>query len=367
MTPLAEDWARRRPPSRVVHLDSAAAGRTSYAVQQAVAAHLRREAQLGAYVAQEAAAPVIEAGRAGLATLLGVPAAGLAFVESASAALRTLLLAWPRPAAATVGVAPSEWGANLHAFRAHGYATRLLPVDAAGRIEPERLGVALATDPPSAVHVVAAAAHRGLLQPVAEIARVCLDAGVPLWVDAAQALGQVDVSPAADAVYATSRKWLCGPRGVGVLGIAERWWDRLVAEPLPLQPDAPPVARLESGEANIAGRVGLGVAVTEYLAAGPPAIRVRLAAVARAARAELAGLPRWRLDDGGAGAVLALYPTAGQDVVAERQRLLASSGVLVTASVPARAPHDHVGPSLRVSPHVDATPAQIEALAAALL
>ena len=31
----------------------------------------------------------------------------------------------------------------------------------------------------------------------------------------------------ADAIYATSRKWLTGPRGVGLLGVTEPWWDRL--------------------------------------------------------------------------------------------------------------------------------------------
>jgi pyridoxal 5-phosphate dependent beta-lyase len=48
-------------------------------------------------------------------------------------------------------------------------------------------------------------------------------AGVPLWVDAAQALGHVDTARGADAVYATSRKWLTGPRGVGLLAVTEPW------------------------------------------------------------------------------------------------------------------------------------------------
>jgi hercynylcysteine S-oxide lyase len=53
------------------------------------------------------------------------------------------------------------------------------------------------------------------VQPVAAAAALCRAAGVPLWVDAAQALGHVDAACGADAVYATSRKWLTGPRGVG--------------------------------------------------------------------------------------------------------------------------------------------------------
>jgi pyridoxal 5-phosphate dependent beta-lyase len=62
---------------------------------------------------------------------------------------------------------------------------------------------------------------------VAEAAALCRAAEVPLWVDAAQALGHVDAACGADRIYATSRKWLTGPRGVGLAGVAERWWDRL--------------------------------------------------------------------------------------------------------------------------------------------
>ena len=72
-------WRDRRLPAQVLHLDSAAAGRSSAATMAAAAAHAEREAVRGAYVARAEAAPVLDAGRAGLAALLGVPAAGLAF------------------------------------------------------------------------------------------------------------------------------------------------------------------------------------------------------------------------------------------------------------------------------------------------
>ena len=49
------------------------------------------------------------------------------------------------------------------------------------------------------------------------MAALCREAGVPLVVDAAQSLGHTDVDLGADVVYGTSRKWLAGPRGVGVL------------------------------------------------------------------------------------------------------------------------------------------------------
>jgi hercynylcysteine S-oxide lyase len=53
-------WRERRLPAQRVHLDTAAAGRSSVATLRATAAHAEREATAGAYVAQaeaEAGAP----------------------------------------------------------------------------------------------------------------------------------------------------------------------------------------------------------------------------------------------------------------------------------------------------------------------
>src|SRR5207253_1880173 len=105
-------WARRRDAPRVVHLDSAAAGRTSRATQQAVADHARLEAEVGAYVAEAQAAPALAAARHATAGLFGVPADGVAFVESASTALQRVLSVWPYQPGDTVGVLASEWGPN---------------------------------------------------------------------------------------------------------------------------------------------------------------------------------------------------------------------------------------------------------------
>ena len=370
-TELAEPWnawRERRAPTHVIHLDAAAAGRPSFDVQRAIAHHLRRESEAGAYIAEAEAATLIDLGRRQLGVLVGVPAAGIAFVESATAALNALLAAWPLPPQATIAVAPSEWGSNLRAMRMHDMRIRLLDADPEGLIDLASLRDLVTSNPPSIVHVTASAAHRRLVQPAEAIVTICHERGVPVWLDAAQALGQIDAASAADAVYATSRKWLCGPRGVGVLGIAEPWWDQLAVEPMVLNPSAPPVARLESDEANVAGRVGLCIAVQEYLDNDPEAIHQRLTQVADTARDILQEVGGWHLVPSAtdAGAITALSPSHGQDVVVERGRLLEQHRILVTASQPQRAPHDQVGPTLRISPHVDTTRAQLRALAAVL-
>jgi pyridoxal 5-phosphate dependent beta-lyase len=113
-------WRERRLPGGPLHLDTAAAGRSSLATLAAAAAHAEREATIGAYVAQEEAEPVLAEGRARLAQLLGVQARGVAFMPSAQAALDTLLAIWPLGESDTVAVVRSEWGPNLDAFAARG-------------------------------------------------------------------------------------------------------------------------------------------------------------------------------------------------------------------------------------------------------
>ncbi|MCW2929557.1 MAG: Aminotransferase class, partial [Actinomycetia bacterium] len=111
--PPSDPWRLfrdNRPLSTYVHLDSAAAGRSTRKTLSAVAGYAEREAVAGAYVASAEASGVIAAGRTTLAELLGVEPGGIAFVESASAALAVLLRAWPLMAGSTVAVLPSEWG-----------------------------------------------------------------------------------------------------------------------------------------------------------------------------------------------------------------------------------------------------------------
>ncbi len=362
-TALDEQWQRwrdGRPVPRGIHLDTAAAGRCSLATLAAMAAHAKLEATAGAYVAQAEAEPVLEQGRADLAGLMGVPAAGLAFTESASAARSVLLSAWPLRAGDTVAVLPSEWGPNMSAFADRGLELTELPADDDGTVSLSGLENLLAGTPPAVVHLTQVASHRGLVQPVAAAAELCRAAGVPLWVDAAQSIGHADTACGADAIYATSRKWLTGPRGVGMLAIADRWWDRLRTTSNPLArasvpAGSSPVRLLESAEATVAGRVGLFAAVREHLEYGPARVRERLAAVGLLTRQVLADLPGWSVEGSltAPSAITALRPTAGQDLHPVRDSLLADHGILTTTASQLRAPREMTGPVLRISPHVD--------------
>ncbi len=364
---LADSWRAARPRAAGRHLDSAACSRQSDRVLGAVAAHARHEAELGGYVAEAAAGDLLQQGRSVIGGLVGMAAADVAFVESAQAALAALLAAWRLPAGSRVACLPGEYAPNTAMLRAAGLTVEPLAVDGDGHADPDALERSLAADPPRLVHLTHVASHRGVVQPAREVAALCRAHGVPLVLDAAQSLGHVDVDLGADVVYSTSRKWLAGPRGVGVLCVRPAVAAELVPV-LPAPAGLPPVRALESGEAHVAGRVGLVLAVGEHLAAGPHRVRERLAALGRAGRAVLDGAAGWRVVEprDEPTATTTLRPPDGVDVVATRARLVAEHGIVTTAALRERAPGEMTGPVLRVSPHVDGTVEDLEALAAAL-
>jgi pyridoxal 5-phosphate dependent beta-lyase len=364
---LGAAWRKGRPRPAGRHLDSAASSRQSHRALEAAAHHARHEAELGGYVAEAASDDLLQQGRSVIGGLAGMAAADVAFVESAQAALIALLTGWRLPAGSRVACLPGEYAPNIAQLRAYGLRPEPLPVDGLGRADVAGVERLLAADPPSFVHLTQIPSHRGLLQPAAEIAALCRAAGVPLVLDAAQSMGHADTDLGADVVYGTSRKWLAGPRGVGVLCVRPA----LAAQLTPVLPEpegVPPMRAFESGEAHVAGRVGLVVAVGEHLAAGPHLVRERLGAIGRATRELLDGVGGWRVMEpvDEPTATTTLSPPDGVDVIGTRTRLLTEHGIVVSAIGPERAPGEMTGPVLRVSPHLDATIDDLEALATAL-
>jgi pyridoxal 5-phosphate dependent beta-lyase len=365
---LAQRWRAARPTFAGLHLDSAACSRQSFAVIDATAQHARHEAEVGGYVAAEAAAPAIDAGRAAVAALTGMSGSDVVFTTGANNALDVLLSSWPGER--TAACLPGEYGPNLAVMAVNGFRVSALPADEFGRLAVDDAARQLADDPPALVHLTPLASHRGLAQPLAELAAVCSELGVPLVVDAAQALGHLDCAVGAAAVYSSSRKWMAGPRGVGVLAIRPELAQRL-------RPRLPPpewglgipvMQSLELGEANVAARVGYSVALGEHLAAGPGQIRDRLAQLGRMTRSALAHVEGWRvvepLDE--PTAITTLEPLNGADPQKVRAWLIAERAIVTTYAELQRAPFEMVKPVLRTSPHVDTTPEELDQFAEAL-
>jgi pyridoxal 5-phosphate dependent beta-lyase len=352
---FAEDWRSARPPTAGVHLDSAACSRQSFAVIDAATAHARHEAEVGGYVAAEAAAPVLDAGRAVVAALTGFSVDDVDFTTGSGHALDILLGDWRGPR--TLACLPGEYGPNLLAMARNGFEVTPLPVDAIGRLDVDAAEGLLAADPPALVHVTALGSHRGIVQPTAAMGAVCREYGIPLIVDAAQAFTHVDCADfGAAATYSSSRKWAAGPRGVGVLAARS---GVLSDETL---------VRLADAEANVAARLGLSVALGEHVAAGPERIRGRLVEVGAMTRSALAGVAGWQVVEpvDEPSAITTLTPPDGVDPSAVRARLIAELRIVTTYAGVERAPREMTRPALRVSPHVDVTADDLEMLAESL-
>jgi pyridoxal 5-phosphate dependent beta-lyase len=338
---FAEDWRSARPPTAGVHLDSAACSRQSFAVIDAATAHARHEAEVGGYVAAEAAAPVLDAGRAVVAALTGFSVDDVDFTTGSGDALDILLGDWRGPR--TLACLPGEYGPNLLAMARNGFEVTPLPVDAIGRLDVDAAEGLLAADPPALVHVTALGSHRGIVQPTAAMGAVCREYGIPLIVDAAQAFTHVDCADfGAAATYSSSRKWAAGPRGVGVLAARS---GVLSDETL---------VRLADAEANVAARL--------------ERIRGRLVEVGAMTRSALAGVAGWQVVEpvDEPSAITTLTPPDGVDPSAVRARLIAELRIVTTYAGVERAPREMTRPALRVSPHVDVTADDLEMLAESL-
>jgi cysteine desulfurase len=123
-------------------------------------------------------------------------------------------------------VSAVEHSSVLHTAELHerdGGEVTTVGVDRGGRVDPAAIAEALRPD--TALVCLQSANHEvGTVQPVAEVAEICRAAQVPLFVDAAQSAGRMDVPEGWSLLAASAHKW-GGPAGVGVLVIRKntRW------------------------------------------------------------------------------------------------------------------------------------------------
>nr|WP_279672065.1 cysteine desulfurase family protein [Flexivirga meconopsidis] len=141
----------------------------------------------------------------------------------------------------------------------HGARVDWIEVDSEGRADPERVRALIERDPGSVALVSLMWANNevGTVQPVAEIAAVAHEFGIPFHTDAVQAVGQLPVDFAAsgaDLLSASAHKF-GGPQGVGLL-LARR-----DAQVVPLTHGGGQEREFRSGTLDVPGIRGLAVAI----------------------------------------------------------------------------------------------------------
>ena len=141
-------------------------------------------------------------------------------------------------------------------LEARGARVTRLRVDAEGRLDLDAFAHAMSEPETVLGSVIWANNETGVLQDVARLAEIAAERGVPLHVDATQALGKIpiDLGTVPATFLSCSAHKLNGPKGVGCL-VARR------GAVLPaLLAGGPQERRRRGGTENVASIVGFGVA-----------------------------------------------------------------------------------------------------------
>ena len=196
-----------------------------------------------------------------VADMLGAPAAAIFFSSGGTEANNTILK----------GVAAALQGHGRHlvtsqiehpavldtcAYLAHqGYMVTYVPVDEHGVVDPEAVWEAL-TDETILVSIMYANNETGVIQPIADIARLVRQRGILMHTDAVQAFGKMPLRVdelGVDFLSFSGHK-LYAPKGIG------GWYARPGAPLHPLLHGGHQERGIRSGTEHVAGIVALGKA-----------------------------------------------------------------------------------------------------------
>ena len=251
---------------RVTYLDNAATTPVRPEVLEAMLPYLGKEAfgnPSSAHRFGRAARAGIEEAKRAVATAVGAEPNQVVFTSGGTEAdnlaiIGAALAARDRGGPFRVAVSATEHKAALaaaHAVKHLGGEEVILPVTAAGQVESETLDAALERDI-AVVSVMWVNNEVGTVQPVAELATRCCEAGVLFHSDAVQAFGKIPVSlrDVNCALLTVSGHKIGAPKGVGALIVRDRKAVEAIIHGGGQQ------FGIRPGTENVPGIIGLGVA-----------------------------------------------------------------------------------------------------------
>ena len=371
---------------RVIHLNHAGASLMPAPVLEAVVSHLRREAEIGGYEAEDEAGDRLDAVYGSVARLLGSAPDEIALVENATRAWDMAFYSFRFRPGDRILIGRAEYVSNaiaeLQLAARHGAVLDVVDDDEHGQIDVADLERRI-DDRVCLIALTHVPTNGGLVNPAAEVGRLARAAGVPFLLDATQSAGQIVLDVAelgCDVLCLTGRKYLRGPRGTGVLYVRRELADALEPPFLEVRsatwtaPDryvvAPGARRFETWERNVAGLLGLGSAIDHALEWGIDAIEARVVTLGEGLRERLRAVAGVAVHDKGLRRCgIVTFTVDGVDA-SEVQRRLAAQRVNTVVSpvtsgqldLPARG----LGDLVRASVHYVNTEEELDRVAEAV-
>ena len=204
------------------------------------------------------AAAAIEVARKQVERGIGLEGGSIAFTGSATEAINWAIkgtIEKAPPERTRIITVQTEHAAVLDTcewLETRGVEVTYLSVGSDGLINPEELKATL-DDRVALVAVMLVNNEIGVIQPIAEVAKLAHEAGALMLCDAVQALGRVKIPPGPDLVAVSGHK-IHGPKGIGAV------WMRKGAEPAPLIHGGGQERGLRSGTLSPSLCVGMGAA-----------------------------------------------------------------------------------------------------------
>ena len=312
------DRARAETPGceHVVHLNNAGSALMPQPVLGAAVGHLELETRVGGYEAHDANAEAIDRFYGATAELIGAAPEEIAFVSSATRAWDMAFYSFRFGHGDRILTSVADYISNYLAFlqtaERTGVEVVTVPNDEHGQLSVDALRDAV-DDRVKLIAVTHVPTNGGLVNPVAEVGLIAREAGIPFLLDACQSAGQLPLDVDAigcDALSATGRKFLRGPRGTGFLYIRSELLERLDPPLIDMRaadwvaPDRYELRRdgrrFEEWEQDYAGKVGLARAIDYALEWGVEAIWERVRDLGARLRAQLGALEGVTVRDVGA-------------------------------------------------------------------
>ncbi len=286
-------------------------------VMNAVREHLDLEFLHGGYEAEEMAADKIQNIYASIALMLNCKVSEIGLVESATSAWNAAFygIAQTFREGDQILTSFSDYASNMIAYmqiaKRCGVKVKIVPDDRDGQLDLRALE-RMINHRVRLVSITHVPTHNGLVAPIKEIGEIVRDYSIPYLVDACQSAGQMtlDVDEiGCDALSATGRKFLRGPRGTGFLYVRESALDKFPPAMLDVGSatwkDAkryelkPGSMRYETFESSIASQLGLGAAVDYAMEWGLHEIYSRIRFLAEKMRHSLSEIPGVAVRDKG--------------------------------------------------------------------